>query len=174
MISRKLRRMARGQGGFTLIEVLAALAVTGIIALGATTASFLVLNQGTKNGDYVTASQHSMNAIYWISRDAQMSQTIVPGETSGFPLTLDWVEWDNTDHEVVYHIEGASLYRSYSIDDSELRDTLVAQYIDTIGENTVCTFADRVLTVKMTATVGEGVNTVSVTKEREIAPRPGL
>ena len=164
----------KGQRGFTLIEVIVALAITGLIGLGAATATVQVLNQGPRNSDYTTASRHTMNAIYWISRDSQMSQTVSPGGASGFPLTLSWIEWDNSEHQVNYSIEDDKLRRSYSIDGSEPGQTVVAQYINSVSENTTCEFAGGVLTVKVTATVGGGSYSLSVTKVRKITPRPGL
>ena len=174
MIFRKSGRITKGQRGFTLIEVIVTLAITGLIGLGAATATVQVLNQGARNSDYTTASRHTMNAIYWISRDAQMSQTIEPDEASGFPLTLSWTEWDNSEHQVTYSIEDDKLRRRYSIDGGGPNQTLVAQYINSVAENTTCEIAGGVITLKVTATVGEGLHALSVTKVREITPRPGL
>jgi hypothetical protein len=103
-----------------------------------------------------------------------MAQTVSPDGASGFPLTLQWVDWDNTDREVVYTINDGILKRSYSID-GELESALVvAQYINPDVEMTSCGFSEGVLTLKITATAGEGSHVESVSKVREIVPRPGL
>lgn len=174
MMRDRLRRASRGQPGFTVIEVIVALAITSIIGLGATMITGQVLTQSGTNRDYTTASRHTMNAIYWISRDAQMSQDRTLGGASGFPLTLVWTEWDNSQHQVTYSIEDDRLTRSSTVDGGEPVETLVAQYVNSVSENTTCAFSDRVLTVKVTATVGNGTHALSVTKVREITPRPGL
>jgi len=115
-----------------------------------------------------------MNSIYWVTHDAQMSQTIEPDGASGFPLTLSWTEWDNSEHQVIYSLDDDRLMRSYSIDGNEPGETLVAQYINSVSENTTCEFASGMLTLKVTTTVGEGKRAISVTKLHEITPRPGL
>ena len=170
----KLSRLINKQRGFALIEVIAALTIMSLIGFGAAAATVQVLNQSARNSDYTTASRHTMNAIYWISRDAQMAQTIGPEGASGFPLTLSWTEWDNSEHQVTYAIEGDKLRRSYSIDGGEPGHTVVAQYINPVAENTTCEFAGGMLTVEVTTTVGDGTHAISVTKVREIMPRTGL
>ncbi|MFH0942167.1 MAG: prepilin-type N-terminal cleavage/methylation domain-containing protein [Chloroflexota bacterium] len=171
---RKLSKLARDPAGFTLIEVLVALVITGLIGFGAAIAASQVMTQGGRNSDYTTASWHAMNAIYWIGRDAQMSQTVTPGGVYGFPLNLSWTEWDNSEYEVTYTIEEGQLKRSYTIDGGAPSRSVVASYINATSASSSCQFSGGVLTLKINATVGEGSNSQSVTKLREITPRPGL
>jgi flagellar hook assembly protein FlgD len=132
-----------------------------------------VYREGSRNSDYTAASQQAMNAVYWISRDALMAQTVT---TNGidFPLTLVWKGWDSSSNNVTYKIENNALKRSYSINGAAPQETLIAQYIDGGSGNTICSFNGTVLTVTITATVGTGTRAVTVTKEGKIAPRPGL
>jgi prepilin-type N-terminal cleavage/methylation domain-containing protein len=162
------------QKGFTLLELVVALAITGFISVGIAMATAQVVDQGERNSDYNTASQNTLNAIHWISRDAQMSQVLEPDGASGFPLNLGWVEWDNSNHLVTYTEAGDKLRRSYSVDGGAPNVTLVAQYINWVSENTTCEFTEGVLKLTVTTTVGTGLNAVSVTRMHDISPRPGL
>jgi prepilin-type N-terminal cleavage/methylation domain-containing protein len=174
MIFRKFWSIRENQKGFTLIELVAALAVTCFIGVGVSMATAQVVNQGGRNSDYNTASRHAMNAIHWISRDAQMAQIVETNGSSGFPLNLSWVEWDNSSHLITYTEDGDKLRRSYYIDGGAPSETLIAQYINWVSENTTCDFDGDILQLTVTSTVGNGLKAVSVTRMRDITPRPRL
>jgi len=174
MILHKFGLFNRNQRGFTLIEMLVVVSITGLIALGASMAIIQVLNQSARNTDYTAASRYTLNAINWISVDAQMAQTMQTDGASGFPLTLRWVGWDNKTYEVVYSLEDNKLRRSYSIDDGEPSEISVAEYINTDTQLTNCVSDNGVLTLRVTSSVGEGRQTCTVTKVRDISSRPSL
>jgi prepilin-type N-terminal cleavage/methylation domain-containing protein len=163
------------QAGFTLIELIAAMAITGLIGLGASVSSFQVLNQTSKNSDYTTANRNAMNAIHWISRDAMMAQTM--GGVDDFPnngnLTLSWVEWNSTSHTANYSLENGVLFRIYS-DGSQVSRTLISEDINPDVNSTFCSSDNGVLTVTITSSVGEGSRTVDAKRVREVALRPKL
>jgi prepilin-type N-terminal cleavage/methylation domain-containing protein len=176
MFSRGLRRLKKNQSGFTLVEMTVTLVLIGLICLGATMANAQIINQTSRNNDYTTATRQALNAVHWISRDAQMSHSI--NGTAGFPfsdnLTISWTEWNNTECLVIYSVDNNQLNRSYSVNGSLPEVTLVAEYINEDPAKTNCSYADGVLTIKITSTVGENTRIVNFTKEASISSRPQI
>ena len=176
MIFRKIKAFGKDQRGITLVEMLVSVTIAGIIGLGATVANGQILNQTSKNNDYTTASRQTLNALHWISRDAQMAQTV--NGTAGFPvssnLTLTWTGWDNTDYQVIYSLTDGQLNRRYTAGGGDPSVTFIAEHINSDAEMTSCTTDNGTLTLTITASVGEGARTIDVTKRREVTSRPNL
>lgn len=176
IILQKIKSLYRNQAGYTLIEILAVLAISSIISLGALMSNAQVINQTVKNNDYTTANRHVLNALQWISRDVQMAQDIEGA--SGFPatsnLTLSWLTWDNVQTEVVYSVEDGRLIRSYTTGDDPTQELLISQYINIDPASSNCTWDNRELVLTLTGTVGQGARIINVTKQKTIIPRPIL
>ena len=166
---RRLGLINTNQRGFTMIEVIMALAVTAIITGGITMTIFQVFDGNTRSSNHMIAVRQVQNAGYWISHDTQMAQSVaLTAGPDGFPLTLTWADWDSGDvHKVVYTLLADNkLQREHYTNLNPDATTFVAEYIDPTG--TSCQFAGGKLTFTVTATVG----TQSETRTYEVVPRP--
>jgi len=187
MIFHRLRLINKNQRGFTLIEILVALAITGLITGGITGTIFQVITIEARTSNHMTAVRQVQNAGFWVSRDATMAQTVDlewQGETpsgSKFPLKLTWTEWDNNEkYEVIYTLQNMiggpkQLQRqhlTYDADGYEIGNetTILAQYIIPGVGQTRLDFTDGKLTLTVTATVERQ----SETRTYEVIPRPGM
>ncbi len=174
MIFHRLGLINKNQKGFTLIELIVAMAVTGFITGGITMSIFQLINIEARTSNHMTAVKEVQNAGYWVSHDAPMAQDVDDNDDPGTPelelVTLTWTEWDNTVHQVTYTLQGTELWRDDSGSGQQMR---VAQYIDSIS----CQrdpLDNRKLIVTMTATVGGGWQEASETRTYEVVPRPSL
>jgi type II secretory pathway pseudopilin PulG len=164
----------RREKGFTVIEAVVSLLIVSIISLGATMSNAQLMSQTSRNDSFLTAERQALNALHWITTDIQMAQTIQPGGAAGFPLTLEWIEWDNTDSQVIYTLANNSLRRSISVDESAALETLVASFINDEDDMTCCSSYNGVLTIKITSSLTRGGKTIDVTKVNKITSRPNL
>jgi prepilin-type N-terminal cleavage/methylation domain-containing protein len=94
---------SKGRAGFTLIEIVVAMGVAGII-LGAITSTFYqILMNNTRNTAHVMAVKQVENSLHFMLRDVQMAQVI---ETSGLNgdeiLRLSWITWDESETQITY------------------------------------------------------------------------
>ena len=154
------------QNGFTLLELIIALAI-GVIILGVLGgALYQILAASSSSSNNIMAIRQVQNAGYWISMDVQQSNSdyITVGDnpdTTGidesFTIIWDVVSFDTTLEKEgrmsVYRLDEGNLYRDYYttvtmpyetiVEDyvfSYEKTTLIAQYIDDmefINGNTV-------------------------------------
>jgi len=164
----------RSQRGFTLIELIIAVAITGAITGSLAMGIFQTFDYSARGNARMTCVKQVENAIHWLSRDAQMAQEVTPDlDADGFPLELTWTEWDNTHHVITYRIEGSELKRGHVEDGIPLADYVVARYVAADPGLTNCDFneTDWVLTFEITAIVTGYPEDISETREVRITPR---
>jgi len=123
--------MKRGEGGFTLIEVMIAVAIMGIIMPVITMTTMTLVTNSQKAADHNIVLRQVQNAGYWISRDVQMAENVTLTDPSGFPLTLDIpVDMDeNNDIRVDYLFDGNKLERQVFDASGMTSQILIAEHI---------------------------------------------
>ena len=168
---KRILRLFSGERGFTLIEMIAGLALTGLIGLGVSVAILQVSQQTEYNTDYTTATEQAMSAVHWIGQDLQMAQTV--SGTDGFPgsdnLVMSWKWWDNTEYTITYSLVDGVLRRTYD-DGSDSHNTVVAQNVNDDPGLTYCASDNNTFDVSITI----GLGTAQVTRSRGVAARPHL
>ena len=172
----KMKKLRKGEKGFTLVELLIAILLTGIVASAITGTILYVLNVNFSTANRMTAVRQVRNVGFWISPDVQMAKNVTTGETSGFPLTLTWKEWETGySHKVIYSLENMSsgefkmLKREHYPNGNPTPDStiIVAEYID--PDQTSFVPEGGAFKFEVTATVGGQ----SETRVYKVQPRPG-
>ena len=92
------------QPGFTLVEMLVALSITGLIGSGLGTAIYQIVTVTDYGSDRLTAAHELQNAAHWFMFDGQRARAASGG--SGLTLTLS-----ADDSTVKYVLSGSTLYR---------------------------------------------------------------
>lgn len=171
--------MKYGEKGFTLLETVIAIALIAVAAGSAGAATFQIFRNTERNNDYITAVRQVHNAGYWISRDAQMAQSVT---TEPDFLTISWTEdvtGDPIYHSVTYSFEDLTdgigkLKRNHVSSGGADEDTLVAQYIyydpTDVDDTSKASYEQPVLTVQLTSILEETVET----REYRITHRASL
>jgi prepilin-type N-terminal cleavage/methylation domain-containing protein len=170
-----MRLIQRNHRGFTLIELIVALAITGFITGGITTTIFQVITIEARTSNHMTAVRQVQNAGFWVSHDAFMAQNVDDNPPAPEVLKLTWTDWDDTVHEVTYTLEGtdfSDFWRNHD-EDGNIQRMRVAQYIDSVSCQ-IDPLDKRKLTLTVTAKVGGGREEAIETREYEVIPRPGI
>jgi len=158
--------------GFSLLEVLIGLAIVAIIVVPITMTTTVIVRSSRQVAAQNAVLPQVQNAGYWISRDVQIASGITPGDTNGFPLSLDIPTDDDPAHDygIEYSFEGNKLMRR--VYNSSETVTFVADWIDI--DNTVFSLVDDATPGHYRLTVRAAKGEAVVTRSYEIKQRISL
>jgi prepilin-type N-terminal cleavage/methylation domain-containing protein len=151
----KIKNLRKDQRGFSIMELLMVIALTGIITAAITTAFFQVFDMSRRTSNHMIAVTQVQQAGKLVSEDMLEAQQIdVDPSGPGEFLELGWISQNtSTVHNITYTMENGVLWRSESIDGGNATLVRVAEYIDPYG--TSCVPSGGVLNFTVTATVGD-------------------
>jgi len=172
------------QKGFTLLEILIALAITAIIGLatGRVVIQVMAVNAGSITRE--TAIKQVESAVQIISRDAKQTQvfTVHSSDNINFNLSvgdnlvLTWTAWDNTQTTIKYYIQNGHLTKNLSTSNLTVNGgnpvvtvTQIASNISKASGSWDTT--NRVLSFTVASTV-PGYKPSTETRTFQIAPSP--
>lgn len=142
-----LKQKYGSQPGFTLVEVVVALAIAAII-LGSIAALmyYMVVTTGEQS-DQVTARLQVQYVSFWIGEDVVQAGNISLGNYTtdsgykvvGFPFVLECVDKDKVNYTVTYGVQdmkdnlGRDLLSLYRYSTKNSGNATVAQYLDPLS-----------------------------------------
>jgi type II secretory pathway pseudopilin PulG len=161
--------------------MLVVVTLLGLISTGVSASVMQLLTINTRSSNHMIAVRQVQQVGKEVRKDALQAQNVTLADTdSGFPLTLQWNNWEGQENEVVYAItEDNKLQRSHNIDGSRI----IAQYIDPDqtscccdcnGDHVCeddCDSGVKLLVFTITATVSGGPQQATETRVYEIEPR---
>jgi prepilin-type N-terminal cleavage/methylation domain-containing protein len=170
---------ARGERGFTLIEVVVALGITGMILSAAGAGIFQVITINARSTSHMTAVKEVENAVHWLSLDGEMAQfsenaTATSERRLSDGLVLAWTNaFDGMSGSVTYRQDGDRLVRDYTPNGGATLSTVIAEHVDFDVAQSSWSYSggyDPVLRFKVTAYVG-GMRPSRETRSFEVIPR---
>ncbi|MBA7678888.1 hypothetical protein ES703_87167 [subsurface metagenome] len=185
----KLSSIYRQSEGFSLLELVVALAITSLVLTGIMVTIFQLVFHREYTQDSMIATEQVRSAHYWISLDGLMSQNIEIGDdpetTDNEILTLLWIGFERRDaqdnkladlYEVRYTYDGDEIHRIKNVttekydSDGNLLDLYSSNFITIVARNITdltMSFNNLTLNVSLTAVIGDVQNT----KSFKVSPR---
>jgi prepilin-type N-terminal cleavage/methylation domain-containing protein len=91
----------KGEKGYSLVELLIAVSISAVLAVGAGMTTFQIFRGSKQNSDWNIAVRQAQSLGQWVSQDALMVSTIDIGddpETGDVEfISLFWKDWENGD-----------------------------------------------------------------------------
>ena len=164
--------------GFSLVELLVALAITSVILTAITTATIQLMTFSKSNSNQITAAEQVQNVGSWFKRDAVTAQQVMlddPETPVSEFITLQWTDWDGSLHRIAYILDDSpgglkEMTRDHFTFDSGdwvlQTTTFLAQSIAPAETNS--TWDGKVLSAHIVAEVGKE----TVARTYQAIPRP--
>ena len=191
---KKISYIRKDQNGFSLVELIAAIGISGIIMIGLVILIFQLFIGHARSSGEMTVVRQVQQAGYYISRDVHMANIIDYAPAAPEVVTLTWYRYtyhpdnqadrDGDGYRVIYTIEdGDKLYRYYyeAEEDAEgevtfegvpyIYKTFIAEYISNIEINPLYNGNyELTVTASIDGIAGEQVET----RVYEIEKRPNV
>jgi general secretion pathway protein J len=142
MIKLYLARLVKQQDGLTLVELIVAVALFGIIIVGTSAVYFQIIAITAESNNHMQAMRQVQNAGYWISQDVQQAMNIDTSDNIATTdatevLTLNWnytySEYGQVKHLVVYSLDNGVLSRTDTMNDTTTTTMMVARDITVLS-----------------------------------------
>ena len=178
-----MKKRAGNQKGFTLIEVLLAVAIMGLVVLVISMSIIQIFTGTERNSAKIIALTDIEHATAWLNQDLLMAQTILVSDgenedplvygqpadlVAGDILILNWTDYyggDATAHQSQYYILDSRLMRDY---DGQVAN--IASYISLAGFSIDDSTELELVTVTLTSSP-ENISERSETKTYRIYRR---
>lgn len=168
----RLRLIVRDQTGFTLVELLVAIALVGLLSAGIAGMISQLLTMNARTSNHMIAVRQVQQAGKEISKDALQAQSVEPGADSGFPLFLSWTDLEGVTNNITYTItEDGELHRTLIRSEGAPESRVIARYI-VAGNETTCELFSKGIKLTITASVGGGPYEGRETREYKAEARP--
>ena len=142
------------QRGFTLLELLVALALLGVIIPVIVMATIQVWSTNDLSANRMMAISQLDYSLTRLGRDAHMAQDVTLNGSS-FPLIFKWTTWDGTTNSVNYSVQNETLRRVNSVNIGQAgsyNDSSVVARNFNSGLSTL-NYTNHILTVNITVSL---------------------
>ncbi|MGA2669886.1 MAG: prepilin-type N-terminal cleavage/methylation domain-containing protein [Dehalococcoidia bacterium] len=123
-----MKKLRKGEKGLTLLELIIAIAITSLITGGIAMIVYQIYTGSTRSANHMVAVREVQDTGYWLSEYAYSAQNATITGVSGFPLILQWVNFDPSGkHKIVFNLDSSGLRGSYYVavsDDSFSLDSV--------------------------------------------------